>query len=271
MKSTITENKTHTSPYRIKLEAAQRFLMWHLLSVKLDLIHVTEFPKSGGSWVSQMVADYLDLPFPRNQRPALTRCVMQGHHLYSRRFNKVLCVFRDGRDTMISAYYYFLFHTDRSRPWAVERARSRMPFNDYDNITKNMATFIEFMFTDWAKAFGRFTWSEFVRSWHDKSVASVKYEELLVAPRQEMAAAITRLSGQSVDSVRLTDTINRYSFENQTGRTRGTEDRASFIRKGVSGEWREKFDLRAGRAFAHYAGEELVLLGYAQTKDYRKW
>jgi sulfotransferase family protein len=48
----------------------------------------------------------------------------------------------------------------------------------------------------------------------------------------------------------------------------GEENKRSFLRKGVVGDWRNQFSLEAREVFDRYAGEELILLGY--EKD-RKW
>ncbi len=48
--------------------AFQRLLMANTLSGILPLFIVTEYPKSGGSWVGQMLAEYLDFPFLSNKR-----------------------------------------------------------------------------------------------------------------------------------------------------------------------------------------------------------
>jgi len=49
-----------------------------LLSGALPLYVVNEFPKSGGTWVGQMLGRALGLPFPRNRLPALRPSIMHG-------------------------------------------------------------------------------------------------------------------------------------------------------------------------------------------------
>ena len=43
--------------------------MVRLLSGVLPLYVVNEYPKSGGTWVGQMLGRALDVPFPRNRPP----------------------------------------------------------------------------------------------------------------------------------------------------------------------------------------------------------
>ena len=63
-----------------------------------DNVIVNEYPKSGGSWLSQMLSASLGLPFPRNRLPMLRSCLMQCHVVNPVGMRKVVVVWRDGRD-----------------------------------------------------------------------------------------------------------------------------------------------------------------------------
>ncbi len=52
--------------------------MVHALSGVLPLYVVNGFPKSGGTWVSQMLGRALGVPFPRNRFPTLRPAIMHG-------------------------------------------------------------------------------------------------------------------------------------------------------------------------------------------------
>ena len=58
-----------TSLAEIRWYALKRKLMWWGLANIYDAYLVAEFPKSGGTWFSQMLAEYLCLPFSRNTLP----------------------------------------------------------------------------------------------------------------------------------------------------------------------------------------------------------
>ena len=248
----------------MKIDTAQRLLMCNTLSSMLPLYIVTEYPKSGGSWVSQMIADYLNLPYPRNQRPKLQSCVMHGHMLPTPFMKNVFCVFRDGRDVMVSSYFHRLFQNDRNPPIMVERTRKALNFEDYDNVRENMPRFIQYTFESRKKSINpnQFTWSHFVNAWIDKDVCKIKYEDMLAEGRATLARALEEVTGKEIDKERVDIIIKKYSFENQAKRERGKEDKTSFLRKGVSGDWREKFSNEAARMFNIYAGCELIKLGY---------
>ena len=53
----------------MKIEGLVRLGMCYVLSKYLPLYIVTEYPKSGGSWVSQMLSDYFDVPFVVENKP----------------------------------------------------------------------------------------------------------------------------------------------------------------------------------------------------------
>ena len=77
---------------QIKIDALKRLFMVNTLSGVLPLYIVTEYPKSGGSWLSSMMSEYLEVPFPRNRRPNFTSSIMHGHMLYSPLMNNVTCL-----------------------------------------------------------------------------------------------------------------------------------------------------------------------------------
>jgi hypothetical protein len=56
-----------------------------------------------------------------------------------------------------------------------------------------------------------------------------------------------------------------------TGRHPRQEDRLSFVRRGIRGEWTEVFSRDARRVFSERAGPMLVRLGYEPSADWRDW
>lgn len=252
----------------IWLEAAQRAVMWRFLARRLSLVLVTEYPKSGGTWVAQMISDYMRIPFPRNRPPRLEACVLHGHRAFDSAFRNVCVVLRDGRDVVVSAYYHMLFENEKNDHGFVRSNRKKLGFRDFDDIEGNLPSFIEFLFTRRTNVFYNFTWAEFVRGWHDKDVAMLRYEGLRSDPTVELGRAIEKLTGESPDPERLRAAIDRYSFDRVANRKPGEENVNSFIRKGIVGDWRNKFSPEARISFDHFAGQELVLLGYEPDRTW---
>lgn len=243
--------------------ALKRLFMWHYCSGKLPIYLVPEFPKAGGTWFSQMLSDALELPFARNTTPPrFEKCVMSGHHLFSPNFNNVTVVIRDGRDIMVSAYYYMLFKNEINRQFGVDRHRRHLPFADYDDIQSNLPSFIEYMFTRYAKKRFHFSWSQFIDSWLDRDVPVVRYEDLLKSPVDELIRVVKSLTGDELSQERAIRVVEKYSFKNMTGRKSGSEDKKSFVRKGISGDWKNHFSSQACQVFENFAGPQLIKAGY---------
>jgi len=261
--------------FAIRIDALQRLFMWHFLSGKIPLYLVTEYPKSGGSWMAQMLSAYCGIPFIRNLRPpflSIRPCVLHGHHLYSPNFKNVFVVIRDGRDVMVSAYYHLLFHNDRNPAWAVEKYRKEVPFDNYESIIANLPSFIEYMVSTYARGLFRFSWSEFVLSWIDKDVPIIRYEDMLHDTVGTLYRAIRGGLGEDADVNKLRRIAGQFSFENLAKRKPGEENPESFLRKGVAGDWKRKFTKKACEVFDYYAGEVLIDLGYEQDRDWiRNW
>jgi hypothetical protein len=258
--------------FEIWYDAAERFAIANTLSSVLPIYIVTEYPKSGGTWVCQMIADYLCLPFPRNKRVPLKSAVHHAHYMYSPFLNNVTSVMRDGRDIMVSFYYHMLFENEKSSPIIVRKTRSDLNFKDYDDIKNNLPVFIEYLFDKQYKSKSpfQFTWPQFVRSWIHKSVPIVKYEDFVNNGVDELYTLLHNLTNSEIGKDRVAGIVQKFSFSAQTNRRPGIEQKNSFLRKGVPGDWKEKFNLAAAKLFCELAGTELVMLGYETNHDWVK-
>jgi hypothetical protein len=251
----------------IKIDALQRLLMINLAGRALPLFIVTEYPKSGGTWIAQMIADYLGLPFPRNRRPDLRSCVMHGHMLPTPFMRNVAVVFRDGRDVMVSWYFHQLFENEHNAPVLVARTRRDLGFGDCHDVRANLPRFIDYVFERERRSLSpfHFTWPTFVRRWHGRQQPQVRYEDMVATPQDALSDLLEALTGVPTDVARSAQVIDKYSFKSQAQRSAGQENRSSFLRKGVPGDWQEKFTTASARLFEELAGPELRLLGY--TRD----
>jgi hypothetical protein len=240
--------------------------MNYTLSGIVPLYIVTEYPRSGGTWFSQMLSAYLQVPFPRNKFPYLRSSVMHGHYLYFPSMKNVCVILRDGRDVMVSYYFYSLFDHGRFNTKLVEITRKKIRFSNYEDIENNLPRFIEYTFM--RNGYPRFTWSEFVKSWVNKNVVFVKYEDLAKDTPRELATAIKKTLKIEPDKNRLEEIAEKYSFRNQAKRNPGDENRLSFLRKGIPGDWKNYFTKETRALFRHFAGEELIRLGYEKDDSW---
>lgn len=259
------------SRLQIYLAAAKRLSMWYIFPKKLNLILVSEFPKSGGSWFCEMLSEASGLYYPRNISPNYEKCILHGHHLFHPRMGKCIAIVRDGRDVMVSAYFHFLFKNDRNKSFGVKYHRKHLKFQDYDDVKSNMPQFIKYMFTKFAnKNFLHFNWSNFVQnvSRYSDRVCTIKYEELLDNPVKCLFRAIEFYELNRCSEIYLKQVVNKYSFENVTNREPGDENKRSFVRKGIMGDWKNYFNKEACDVFKKFAGEELIELGYERDLEW---
>jgi len=240
--------------------------MVHLLSGAVPFYVVNEFPKSGGTWVGQMLGRALGVPFPRNRFPVLRPSIMHGHYLRPQGIKNAVVVWRDGRDVMVSWYHQQLIPHEWNE-LQVARSRRELPLGDYDDVYGNLPAFIEYAFT--RPHSPNFSWADFVRRWYGrKGAVHVRYEDLRRDAAGELRGIVSELTGEELGSERAAEIGAEFSFERQSGRRSGEEDKKSFLRKGVVGDWRQQFSPEARRVFDRYAGEELVLLGYEHDRGW---
>jgi hypothetical protein len=250
-----------------KFNGLSRSALVHFASGYFPLYIVNEYPKSGGTWIGQMLGKALDLPFPRNRLPMLTSCIMHGHYLQSWNMKNVLIVWRDGRDVMVSQYFHSLFYNDKGNALGVERARNNLPFKDYDDIQTNLPKFIEYVFEE--KKHPRFSYADFVRHWHGrKNVVYTSYENMRRDTVGELQRIVYELTGTKLSLEKAVEIENEFSFERQSGRKVGEENKKSFMRKGVIGDWRNHFTEEACKVFDQFAGNELIRLGYEKDNSW---
>lgn len=161
---------------------------------------------------------------------------------------RIIHVLRDGRDCAVSGW----FHNLRSTPdWQRDTHAS---FADYVGIFAR----------EWAEDIR--TGRNFAKD-HPDRYLEIRYESLLVDPLGQ-AAALFRFLGVA-DAPDIVAACCRDSrFQSLSGgRRSGEEDRASFFRKGISGDWRNHFTDAMNEAFLVEAGNELALLGYDRAAD----
>lgn len=230
-------------------------------------IVLTEYPKSGGTWLSQMIAEYLGLPNPKNRLPPRSPCVLHGHFLDVNRSNAIIVMWRDGRDVMVSHYYFHLFYRRLVLPSMSGALQKRLGIKDINDIQYNLPRFIEYCFT--VRLPKSMTWTSFTETWKNQNgYIDTRYEALRKNPRRELTKILEYLSVHTIDDAKLDDCISKFSFENVTGRNTGEEDAYSFVRKGIVGDWKNKFTREAREVFDHYAGQTLVELGYEGDRSW---
>lgn len=234
--------------------------------------YVMEYPKSGGSWLADMIADYLQIPRPvQPVFPIGFRAVIHGHWGYSARLRRVVYLYRDGRDVATSMYFRALqlVHNspDKSiRSYFARRVPSLLEVEAGD--ASQLPRFLQ----EWAVGrLGTHTgWSTHIEQWAfgRPHVVTVSYEQLLENPVTHLGRVLHAITGEEAKPERLAATVHKFSFQQQAGRSPGSEDRTSFLRKGVAGDWRTHFARESGKIFDSHFGDALVRLGYEADRDW---
>ena len=112
-----------------------------------------------------------------------------------------------------------------------------------------------------------------LRSWSEyDGCVTVRYEDMLKSPRSSLLAVIEWLDIEipdcDVDRVIESNSFKRLS----SGRAAGQEDRKSFFRKGISGDWKNYFDsdcIKELKLVHGGAWNKLIVdLGYESSMDW---
>ncbi len=232
-------------------------------------IVVTEYPKSGGTWVTSMLGDALSLPkrdiyvgdgykvfnihmhpwYVGETRLGLTEsCVIKSHELpksplvsFPARFIHLV---RDGRDVVVSKYLY-------EKDFCVSNGiygQFDVPFDKY--VTRVAEE-----------------WYTYVTSWLDVAPSYYKYEDFLHAPFDCLRRILDALS------IAVPDSQISYAVENNTKeRLKAALDMTfkfnTFVRTATSGDWVNYFDAAHESAFKKIAGDALVRLGYEKDLNW---
>ena len=157
---------------------------------------------------------------------------------------KYVHIIRDGRDVAVSGW----FHNVR---YAGERFAQQFP---------TMPTYIKYLcehhwipYITAAQQFGQS---------HPDRYFELRYEQLHEDPKTIVEQLLNFLNVDASQQA-VMQCLEAGAFKTLTkGRAEGDEDKNSFYRKGVAGDWKNHFDDAATEAFEQTGGEMLRQLGY---------
>ena len=144
-----------------------------------------------------MIADSLQLPFPRySLLPVGCPAVVHGHDLVSRRYPRGVYVVRDGRDALVSQYFYITRPIpDGDRPALDRRQRRLLPgLVNKAHVRENLVPFLERALT--RPDSSPVNWANHVRSFFDvknPNVVLLRYEDLLLDGERALADTVSKL------------------------------------------------------------------------------
>ena len=234
------------------------------------------YPKSGTVWLCQLMSSILDLPYPQNYLlPVAMPSVIHTHMHHRANVPPTLYLVRDGRDVMVSFYHHRMRSLDGNRnPMHAKKLRKKLekafgPEFDPSDIRRNLPKYIRMEFN---REFGRIAnWSDHVNQWTSTEAGTVgvlRYEDLLTNGVEALGAAFKQVLGARFEPWILEMALRRFDFKRSAGRNPGSEDKTSFLRKGVSQDWKNHFNQEAARTFVDVGGDTLLRLGYEENHSW---
>jgi len=176
--------------------------------------------------------------------------VIKSHEPYTRNYNKVIYMYRDGRDVAVS--YYNL---------------SKTAFG----FTGSFDDFLLAMLTG-GNVVGFGSWQEHVTGWLDAAntcyIFYVKYEDLC-DNTVEIMEKLGRFMGKQIDKELILSAIEKSTFNLQKEHVK--QYSAYYNNgfrggvKGGPGKWREVFSEDMNDFFWSYAGSIMTKLGYTKS------
>lgn len=235
------------------------------------------YPKSGTVWLCQLMGSYLGVPYPRlYYSPIAMKSVIHAHWRWDPRLPRTAYIIRDGRDVMVSFYFYTMRLLQQTQRPAVRQQLLKKYGSifgrDFDpgNARENLPHFIEHAMQHGPSTHG-IPWHEHVADWSSAgrhNVVTVRYEDLLANTTDELTTLMAALTQEVPNKHRAQLAASRFSFLETTGRANGQEDLSNFQRKGTAGDWRNHFNREAGEVFDAFAGQTLIDCGYASNRNW---
>ena len=163
---------------------------------------------------------------------------------------KVLFIYRDIRDAIVSGYFYVKNIMNGGTMASTTENFKRLSFED--GLEKHIIMYMKYRMP-------------VLHYWYNidaDNVVKVKYEEM-VADRDRWVRYLNKALKINSDEDIVKRVIEETSFENMSSRTPGEEDRNSHQRKGISGDWSNHFTERHIRIFREMGGEDFLRsIGY---------
>jgi len=243
---------------------------------KQHIIFCATLPKSGSSWLSNMLSsikgfdqftpyewelDNHDISLETFKRYRKRLGVIKGHTRgrinnvnVLRTLNlKYIITLRDPRDKIISEYWY------------IKKLPGHWDFNNVNTMTLN--EFINYKLESNEYKTETIDWvEEWLKNRDVEKSMIIKYEDLLADTFGIFQGIISFLDiNLSTTEIKLI--IDRNNFKKISGRKPGEEDTKNFLRKGIAGEWKEVFTNEQKEMFTKIGEHLIEKLGYKSTAD----
>lgn len=234
---------------------------------RCPFILCAEFPRSGGNWIRDVVADYLQIPVSRrNVLPTSTHALVQTHTGMPLERGKCLYNLRDGRDVFVSHFWRAVRLVKGPETVAVRRILGLHPSLKKVGVMGDEALMTTF-YDEWRiRPYGsRTPWGAHVEAWLRSTNPErlvLRYEDVLERPETTLPAVAERLIGKLPSDYVLDFAVRRNGFEERTGRKPGQIDPNSDKRAGIVGGWKQSLPPALQCRFLDDFGATLELADY---------
>lgn len=229
---------------------------------------VVGFPRSGTSWLSDLIADYYNLPRPKDYYlPIAFASVLHTHSKPNKRMKNIFYIYRDGRDAYTSYYFYEKRYVRENPESFYSQQFKKLWGNRMMDPVYEKENFLKYM--DWAFK-NKVIWSDHIRMWlkasiTNKEIVMISYEQLLANTYWNLHHSIMQLDN-SVNKDVLRDIIDKNSFAKQMARPK--EQHKTPLRKGQKNSWTEVFSPHSVERFNEACGDMLIELGYVENLNW---
>ena len=233
------------------------------IRIRPNYVFIVSYPKSGNTWVRFLLANLLapekQISFrniedyvPNIYKSSATlgeregRRYIKTHHPCYDLYPKIVYIYRDGRDALVSYYHY---------------ATGKQVF---------VGSFADFIFSPFVEQFS--SWNEHVTgaldfaSEHPDRILMLQYEGMLRQPPAS-AARVTAFLELGCDERTIANAVEKSSFDQlkRVEQTFGGENLTkplTFFRSGKSGQWQEYFTPEVYARYVQENGATLLRLEY---------
>ena len=178
--------------------------------------------------------------------------IIKTHNWPAKNINltdKIIFLTRDPRDIAVSAYYRYKELINLEPPTTLK-----------ENLFYIMSAIRPLSY-----AWTAHKWKKFIRLWTERPDIKyhwVKYENVSSHPIETLREILNYLGVKASDKL-IQEAIDNFTFDKLSGRGRGKEVTKSMpFRKGVVGDFRNKFSWLELKIFHAIAGSSMKKLGY---------
>lgn len=223
-------------------------------------IIIAGFPKSGTTWACRLIAELINCPvegfwlYPDHEEIAIEGkdrtskyCCYKSHHTYSelgalKKSDSIIYIVRDPRDVAISSADYFKYKFGKTFtfiekiPLMGRKIKRSLMINKYISIVLKGSPNLNKWFN--------YSWLEHQNTYLDKeNVIIVKYEDLLLKPKQEITRILSFLK-IDLKQKEINKAIENQSSENKKKMylKKGDIKNYNFINKAKSGKWESELN-----------------------------